>query len=98
MLLLRTIARDAPNVPARAVMTASQMAILLAIAAMPKNPWSVKLGADPDVTAVLYAVARMGGHLKNNGPPGWMTLSRGFQELRQLVLAQRLFAPRSDQS
>jgi hypothetical protein len=98
MLLLRTIARDAPNVPARAVMTASQMAILLAIAAMPKNPWSVKLDADPDATAVLYAVARMGGHLKNNGPPGWMTLSRGFQELRQLVLAQRLFAPRSDQS
>ena len=98
MLLLRTIARDAPNVPARAVMTIAQMTVLLAIAAMPKNPWSVKLNDNPDVTAVLYAVARMGGHIKNNGPPGWMTLARGFHELSQLILARQLFAPRSDQS
>jgi hypothetical protein len=98
MLLLRTIARDAPNVPASAVMTGAQMTVLLAIAAMPKNPWSVKLNDNPDVTAILYAVARMGGHIKNNGPPGWMTLSRGFHELSQLILAQQLFASRSDQS
>lgn len=98
MLLLRTIARDAPNVPARAVMTIAQMTVLLAIAAMPKNPWSVKLRDNPDVTDVLYAVARMGGHIKNNGAPGWMTLARGFQELGRVTLAQQLFAPRSDQS
>lgn len=98
MLLLRTIARDAPNVPARAVMTIAQMTVLLAIAAMPKNPWSVKLQDNPDVTDVLYAVARMGGHIKNNGPPGWMTLSRGFHELSLVILAQQLLAPRSDQS
>lgn len=98
MLLLRTVARDAPSTPASAVMTGAQMTVLLAIAAMPKNPWSVKLTDNPDVTATLYAVARMGGHIKNNGPPGWLTLARGFHELNQLILAQRLFAPRSDQS
>ena len=98
MLLLRTVARDAPNTPASAVMTRPQLTVLLAIAAMPQNPWSVKLTAAPDVTAILYAVARMGGHIKNNGPPGWMTLARGFQVLSQLILAQQIFAPRSDQS
>jgi len=98
MLLLRTVARDAPTVPAKAVMTGAQLMVLLAIAAMPKNPWSVKLRDNPDVTDILYAVARMGGHIKNNGPPGWMTLSRGFHELNQLILAQQLFTLRSDQS
>ena len=29
----------------------------------------------------LYAVARLGGHLKNNGDPGWQTLGRGFEKL-----------------
>jgi len=98
MLLLRTVARDAPDAPANAVVTSAQLAALSAIAAMPRNPWSVKLTANPDATAILYAVARMGGHIKNNGPPGWMTLARGLQALSQLILAQQLFAPRSDQS
>lgn len=98
MLLLRTLARDAPTVPAEAVMTDAQVTILLAIAAMSKNPWSVKLNDNPSVTDILYAVARMGGHIKNNGPPGWLTLSRGFHELNQLIFARQLLAPRSDQS
>ena len=29
-------------------------------------------------------IARMGGHIKSNGPPGWITLFRGFQELLQI--------------
>jgi len=31
-------------------------------------------------------IARMGGHLKNNGEPGWLVLSRGYQDL--LLLAR----------
>ena len=62
-------------------MTRVQIGVLLAMAAMPKNPWSVKLNADPNATDLLYAVARMGGHIKNNGPPGWLTLARGFHVL-----------------
>lgn len=98
MLLLRTLARDAPNVPAEAVMTSTQLSVLLFIAALPDNPWSVKLNDTPNVTDIMCAVARMGGHLKHNGPPGWQTLGRGFHELEQLTMARRLFAPRSDQS
>jgi hypothetical protein len=93
MLLLRTLARDAPNVPASAVLTKTQLAVLLLIAALPKNPRSVKLADTPCVTDIMYAIARMGGHLKSNGPPGWQTLGRGFRELEQLIRTQQLFAP-----
>lgn len=98
MLLLRTLARDAPNVRAEAVMTKAQFAVLITIAATPNNAWSVKLNDAPNVTDILYAVARMGGHIKANGTPGWQTLARGFRELEQVVRAKELFAPRSDQS
>ena len=29
----------------------------------------------------LFAVARLGGHLKSNGDPGWQSLGRGFEKL-----------------
>ena len=31
---------------------------------------------------VLLAVAALGGHLKHNGEPGWITLRRGYEKLR----------------
>lgn len=30
---------------------------------------------------VVYQIARLGGHIKTNGPPGWVTLQRGYQQL-----------------
>jgi hypothetical protein len=56
---------------------------------------------NPDNTAVLWAVARLGGHLANNGAPGWLTLRRGLEKLAILSegwsLAKR-HAERCDQS
>jgi hypothetical protein len=98
MLLLRTLARDAPNVPAENVVTEDQLRALLIIAAMATNPWSVKLTDAPNVRDIMYAIARMGGHLKHNGPPGWITLGRGFAELARVTLALQLLEARSDQS
>jgi hypothetical protein len=34
----------------------------------------------------LYAVAGLGGHLKRNGAPGWLTLARGMQTLLMLEM------------
>jgi hypothetical protein len=31
-----------------------------------------------------FGLARMGGHLKHNGPPGWVILGRGFEKLLSL--------------
>jgi hypothetical protein len=39
------------------------------------------LPQDPTLADVAYAIARLGGHLKRNGPPGWLTLQRGFEHL-----------------
>ena len=40
----------------------------------------------------LWAIAELGGHIRNNGPPGWLVLRRGFERLFSIeqgwVLAQ----------
>lgn len=33
------------------------------------------------VADAVALLARLGGHIKNNGPPGWMTLGRGYEKL-----------------
>ena len=43
----------------------------------------VPLAARPTVKQAMYAVARLGGHFKQNGDPGWQTLGRGLQRLLQ---------------
>jgi len=45
----------------------------------------------------MLAIARLGGHLKRNGEPGWLVLDRGY--LKLLDLAQGFhIAKRCDQS
>jgi hypothetical protein len=39
------------------------------------------LPADATVRQAMLAVARLGGHIKNNGEPGWAVLGRGFHKL-----------------
>ena len=59
----------------------------------------MKLSKKPTAREVLYAVARMGGHLPNNGPPGWLTIRRGLDDLYALdQAAQMLGLLRCDQS
>jgi hypothetical protein len=97
MLLLRTLARDALNIPANSVLTKVQLRLILLAASSKDNPWGVTLPKSPTAIDVLYAIARMGGHIRSNGPPGWQILGRGFQELNRLVTAQQWLA-RCDES
>ena len=78
MLLVRSVARAAPATPAKHVLDP----LLLVVLAhkMERGPTQLT------VEEALYGIAKLGGHLKRNGPPGWQTLGRGFQEL--LMLAQ----------
>jgi len=61
-------------------------------------------GAAPPETLAdaMRMLARMGGHIKNNGRPGWQTLSRGYQHLLILVrgyeLSRGISRGRCDQS
>lgn len=74
LLLMRNLSRTQPHAPAKMVLTKTQLAILRAI---PK----LKLPAEPTVEGALLTVARLGGHIKQNGPPGWQVLGRGYQKL-----------------
>jgi hypothetical protein len=75
----RTLAHADGNRPASQIMTSLQLRILNR-----KSPR--KIPPSPSVADALVAVAALGGHLKRNGPPGWITLWRGYQRL--LVLEE----------
>jgi hypothetical protein len=79
MLLLRTSNRVAPKAPASTVVSMRQLTILRALG-------YYKLPAEPSAKDVVYAIARMGGHIKNNGDPGWLTLARGMRDLEMIEL------------
>ncbi len=90
LLLTRSVARAQPDDSAAKVLSATQIRII-----------ELKLKRRV-VTAkdAFLAVARLGGHLSQNGDPGWQTLARGFEELLKaeyyFLLGQN--ASRSDQS
>jgi hypothetical protein len=44
------------------------------------------------LTAVLNAIARLGGHIKYNGPPGWQILFRGYEKLLLMEAGHYLLA------
>ena len=44
------------------------------------------MSATPSNQEVYTALAALGGHLRSNGPPGWIVLGRAFEKL--LLLEQ----------
>lgn len=78
LLLLRTVAHDEQGTPAKDVLPELLLKVLQATSRRP-------LSAEPTVQEALFAIAGMGGHIKNNGLPGWLVLGRGFQKLLLLV-------------
>ncbi len=86
MLLTRSLARARRDEPAEVLFTPTQLLVLRAK--------QKKLAPQPSVREALLAVAAMGGHLRNNGEPGWRILSKGWSKLLALEegysLARRL--------
>lgn len=96
MLLLRHLARNAPDTPASKVLSRTQLKVLRAFSkrALPRNP---------NVGDALLAIAALGGHLRHNGAPGWLVLVRGMRKLTewetgyQLAQNEREFVGKCDQ-
>ncbi len=76
LLWLRTCARDTPDVPATEVLTPLQLTVVRhrSHRSMPENPTA---------SQALWALAGMGGHIANNGWPGWQVLGRAFATLAE---------------
>jgi len=78
LLLMRHLAREHPETRATVALTARQLAILRT------TPAGRTLSATPSMRDALLLVARLGGHLRQNGAPGWLVLTRGMQKLRDM--------------
>ncbi len=74
VLWLRSRGRDDPEGAATEVLTPTQIDVLRTLGKR-------KLGAHPTVHDAVWAVAGLGGHLRNNGEPGWQVLHYGMMKL-----------------
>ena len=84
MLLARAISRAYPGAKASSVLSKVELHLLTHRLKLPKPPSTAQ--------DALFAVARLGGHLKRNGDPGWQTLGRGFEKLILLEAGLRAAA------
>ena len=91
----------ASNAPASIAFTSTELLLLA------RAPATRRLGPPRTVAEALSMLARLGGHLKHNGRPGWLTLARGFEKLLTYRIGYEIGRPsnaatesreRSDQS
>lgn len=75
LLLLRAQSRVDDSLPAAPYIDAFRLAVIKA------HSTRYRLPDNPTLKETAYAIAGMGGHLKRNGPPGWLTLQRGYEKL-----------------
>jgi Transposase DDE domain len=91
LLALRDAARSEPEAPCVAL-SARQLQLLRTCSTRP-------MSATPSNHEAYMALAALGGHLRSNGPPGWIVLGRAYEKL--LILEQgwgaAIAARRSDQ-
>jgi Transposase DNA-binding/Transposase DDE domain len=73
LLLLRSVSRTAPDAPATTVVSEVQLELLRHRLKLPHVPKTAE--------AATYAVAKLAGHLKRNGAPGWLSLGQGLEIL-----------------
>lgn len=91
MLLARSLCRASPTAPSSQLLSPLQHQLLTHRLRLPSAPKTVE--------QALYAVAKLGGHLRRNGPPGWQTLAKGFEALLWMQAGWHAAnLPRSDQS
>ena len=78
LMQLRQLAKVSPDAPAETALTPTEIDVLRHL--QPK-----RMPHRATVLHALLAVAELGGHIKNNGPPGWLVLHRGLSKLQTLA-------------
>jgi hypothetical protein len=74
LLALRQLSRDVENLPADRVLSPLKITLLQ------RHP-DTALGTRPTIREAMFAIAKLGGHIRNNGEPGWIVLGRGYEDL-----------------
>jgi hypothetical protein len=75
LLSLRELAREKTPRPATEVFSKERIRLLRAILEKRRR----QLPENPTVRDAMLGIAALGGHIKNNGDPGWLVLGRGFR-------------------
>jgi len=94
MLALRHLGRAPTSMPARHLFNEEQLLLLRTLLAQR----AYLLPVAPTVRDAMLGVAALGGHIKNNGYPGWFVLGRGFTRFLDAQEVWLLARQRSDQS
>jgi hypothetical protein len=74
LLLLRSVARDSHKASAADVLSTTKLLVL-------QRHKATRLATNASAHDAFLAIARLGGHIKNNGEPGWQVLGRGYEKL-----------------
>lgn len=85
LLWLRTCAREAPDAPASIAFTPLELTVL-------KHLSPRKMPDDPTVAQAYLALAKLGGHIPNNGWPGWQVIGRAYAKLIEAVATWKVAA------
>lgn len=77
LLVLRHLGRAASSLPVVRCVDADQLHLLRKLL----DRRRYQLPPDPTIRDVMLGIAALGGHITNNGAPGWLVLGRGLTRL-----------------
>ena len=86
LLVLRHLGRSAPALPIGPCLDTEQLRLLRKLLARRRY----QLPVEPTMRDAMLGIAALGGHITNNGPPGWLVLGRGLTRLLDAELGWRL--------
>ena len=86
LLALRHLARASKPRLANGLLDDEQILLLCTLLA--KRRYA--LPVDPTVYDAMLGIAALGGHIKNNGDPGWLVIGRGFTRFVEAEAVWRL--------
>lgn len=78
LLRIRNLSRDQPERPAKPMLSPLMLKCLRTLSVKRRR---YVLPEDPTCKELAWAIAGLGGHIKNNGEPGFIVLGRGLDEL-----------------
>jgi hypothetical protein len=80
LLLLRGLAKRYPRSAARRAFSQIELELIT------KSPSNLGRPRPRNVEEAMNCLARLGGHIRNNGSPGWQTLAWGYEKLLAMKL------------
>lgn len=89
LLAMRILARRVTPVAATVLFSEEDLDVIRFLATRRKHPFPAR----PNIRDAMLAIAAIGGHLKRNGDPGWITITRGYADF---CLAREIWVAKAE--